>query len=530
MMVVFVSSTVAATVLFAVALAVVRWPLRRRSAALRHAVCLSALVGALALPLCVGTLRGSFGLTFSAPRPQGLTSPSHLPVPAPVGRLSAALARLGEEVFTEERRTPVPLAAGYIWLVGVLACLARLGQSHVVLRGILKSAGPVALRGRAGAVPGHIPVRCSTRFGTPAAIGWWNPIILLPTGMLNWPAGQLEDVLAHEVAHISRHDWVAKLLAQVACSLYWFHPLAWSVARRTDLEQEQACDDLVLGRGTDPAAYAETLLRVARMAVTRRELRFATVTAVSESQLRFRVRSILRGAPGAPIRWRTTALLFASTLAVVAAGAATLPAFSARNDAAPAQRDPFFDPADPYQDPQSERLVSAGRMVSAPARMRHDDKSAYEQLLFLSHIPPRSQVDLVAERARWCLSQARQGELVQPLVESLDDDDWRIRGYAAFCLGAVRARSAVPALTANARHPIWRVRAMAAFALAEIADPAVQDAMKTLLADPAWQVRVEATEYFGNLEDGRLASLVRPMVQDPHPAVRYAAEKALRKL
>jgi beta-lactamase regulating signal transducer with metallopeptidase domain len=51
-------------------------------------------------------------------------------------------------------------------------------------------------------------------------------------------------------------------LAQLARAVYWFNPLAWVAERQLHLEQEQACDDLVLGHGFDGPGYAQHLLEV----------------------------------------------------------------------------------------------------------------------------------------------------------------------------------------------------------------------------------------------------------------------------
>src|SRR5262249_11863974 len=70
--------------------------------------------------------------------------------------------------------------------------------------------------------------------------------LLIPVTALHWSDEQLRSVLLHELAHIKRGDTMAQPLAQVACALHWFNPLAWWAARRLGVECERACDDLVL--------------------------------------------------------------------------------------------------------------------------------------------------------------------------------------------------------------------------------------------------------------------------------------------
>jgi HEAT repeat protein len=140
---------------------------------------------------------------------------------------------------------------------------------------------------------------------------------------------------------------------------------------------------------------------------------------------------------------------------------------------------------------------------------------------------PLWEGDLVRERARWALGQARDGSLITPLIERLIDDDWRVRAYAAWSLGLARDTRATEPLIAQLEHRVWRVRAMAATALGHIADPSARTAMLGRLSDAAWQVRVGAVEYLGALGDPSLDELIRERLVDRHIAVRSAAAKAL---
>ena len=63
-------------------------------------------------------------------------------------------------------------------------------------------------------------------------------------------------MLAHELAHIKRGDWLIQMVAEMARAGYWFNPLVWIACRRLRLESEQATDDVVLHAGIDGSAYA----------------------------------------------------------------------------------------------------------------------------------------------------------------------------------------------------------------------------------------------------------------------------------
>jgi hypothetical protein len=98
----------------------------------------------------------------------------------------------------------------------------------------------------------------------PATAGLLRPVILLPEEARNWPSERLQMVLAHELGHIDRLDWMWQWVAQVACVIHVLNPLAWLAAKRLRVESELACDDLVLAKGFDPQAYAKELIDIAR--------------------------------------------------------------------------------------------------------------------------------------------------------------------------------------------------------------------------------------------------------------------------
>ena len=102
----------------------------------------------------------------------------------------------------------------------------------------------------------------SSRRAIPMTWGLLRPKVLLPDAALTWPESKVRMVLTHELGHILRRDGLVQMLGYLARGLYWFHPLAWLAIRKLHLEQEQACDDLVLASGACAPDYAEHLLAV----------------------------------------------------------------------------------------------------------------------------------------------------------------------------------------------------------------------------------------------------------------------------
>jgi TonB family protein len=90
-----------------------------------------------------------------------------------------------------------------------------------------------------------------------------RPAILVPRPAQDWPESQRHAVLTHELAHVKRGDLWTNMAAALATFIFWFHPLAWMLARRLREEQECACDDIVLNRGFKPTVYAEALVGAA---------------------------------------------------------------------------------------------------------------------------------------------------------------------------------------------------------------------------------------------------------------------------
>ena len=90
------------------------------------------------------------------------------------------------------------------------------------------------------------PVRLlvSAMVPTPTVVGWLRPVVLMPIGALaGLPPEHVEALLAHELAHIRRHDYLVNILQSVAESLLFYHPAVWWISGRIRDEREVCCDD-----------------------------------------------------------------------------------------------------------------------------------------------------------------------------------------------------------------------------------------------------------------------------------------------
>jgi len=100
----------------------------------------------------------------------------------------------------------------------------------------------------------------------PTAIGWLHPVILLPASTLTGlTPSQIESILAHELAHIRRHDYLVNFLQSLVETLLFYHPAVWWVSRRMREERELCCDDLAVRIAGDALIYADALCRLEQM-------------------------------------------------------------------------------------------------------------------------------------------------------------------------------------------------------------------------------------------------------------------------
>jgi GWxTD domain-containing protein len=94
----------------------------------------------------------------------------------------------------------------------------------------------------------------------PITVGIIHPVVILPSDWRDWPASKFRAVVAHEQAHVARHDPLRQLAASIYRSVAWFHPLAWWLRNELADLAEEASDDAAIAAGEDRVKYAEALL------------------------------------------------------------------------------------------------------------------------------------------------------------------------------------------------------------------------------------------------------------------------------
>lgn len=290
-------------VLTAIALAV----LRKGAADVRYVVATIGLSLMITLPTVTAV---QFWRSATPASWGGLIDEARAPVmtsTAPPGMASRDRT-IGETVPSGSRRPdsirvetwlPVLVLA---WLTGVVVLSLRLMSGWLWVQRLKSHGTSPAADGwhrlvhrlsRRLHIGRHVRLLESTIVDVPTVIGWIKPVILMPASAL---AGlnphQLEAILAHELAHIRRHDYLVNLLQTVVETLLFYHPAVWWLSHRIRAERENCCDDLAVSLCGDPYTYVQALADLEELRAPGRPF----AMAASGGSLADRVRRLL-GAP-----------------------------------------------------------------------------------------------------------------------------------------------------------------------------------------------------------------------------------------
>jgi bla regulator protein BlaR1 len=162
------------------------------------------------------------------------------------------------------------------WFLGVLMFLFRLVNSLSEIRSLKKSSSLVAdfqlekiiyrMAGKMGIKP-NVQLRTTESGISPLTFGTFKPIILLPAGLiLQLSPAQLEAIIAHELAHVKRNDYLVNLLLSGLEVIFFFHPCYWWMNNTLKELRENAADDLVMKAGIEPKNLATSLAEVLNFA------------------------------------------------------------------------------------------------------------------------------------------------------------------------------------------------------------------------------------------------------------------------
>ena len=184
------------------------------------------------------------------------------------------------------------------WLIGVLAMSVRLAGGWLLTTQMTHRAAVAvspAIEAAARAIATRLHLRRTVAIlesqlvAVPTLIGWLKPVVLLPTAALaGLSPDQLRAILAHELAHVRRHDYLVNLLQSMVETLLFYHPATWWVSAQIRAEREHCCDDLAVEVCGDRLVYASALAELTTLAGHR-----GLALAATDGSLLNRVRRIL---------------------------------------------------------------------------------------------------------------------------------------------------------------------------------------------------------------------------------------------
>jgi len=240
------------------ATAIVLRLMRRQSAEARHAAALAAMAMIAAFPL----------VTFALVLNDVLAT---IEIARAGADVTAATADSSDGAWWTMVDASTPTLA-IVWIIGAallhLRLIVRWGRVERLRRcGVSPAAAPLVrlvdeLHEQLN-VRRAVRVLESSLVRTPAVVGWLSPVVLVPLGVqMTLTPAQLRAIIAHELAHIRRHDYLINIAIALVESTLFFHPAVWWLSGRIRAEREFCCDDVAVSACGDALTYARALERL----------------------------------------------------------------------------------------------------------------------------------------------------------------------------------------------------------------------------------------------------------------------------
>jgi beta-lactamase regulating signal transducer with metallopeptidase domain len=238
--------------------------------------------------------------------------------------------------------TPPPTAArwatpgaflGGLWLLGAALIGARLALGLRTLTRWTRKAAPVTCPAWLAPIEDLPPADrpnlvCSDKVAGPLSWGVAPGAILVDPATLA-ERHTAQAIMAHELAHLRRHDWIFLVISRVVLAIFWFNPLVWRLHAVLRQRSEEAADAAALGT-VDRALYARTLVRLAAHPAPLLAPVASLPMAADARTLKSRIASIMTDAPA-----RRRPLTVALCIGAIALVAAPLAAFAVTRQIAP---------------------------------------------------------------------------------------------------------------------------------------------------------------------------------------------------
>ncbi len=304
--------------LLALALRAVLIITRTSSPQTRYALCCAALA---LMALCpVVTFAYLAHTTGNAPQASLIAAGTHSGPLAPPQEWQATSASLFERIAAIADQTMPWILA--FWIAGVLLLFSRAIVASLAVRKLKTSAivaAPESLLalamhvGKRLGITQAFQVLASHAVSAPTVVGWLKPVILFPLASLTGLSPeQFEAMLAHELAHIRRHDYLVNALQVAMETLLFYHPAVWWISQQIRREREHCCDDIAVAVTGSPLVYAKALYLLEEQ----RSMAPQLTLGGNGGQLKMRIQRLLTGKQsvtgsyGGPLWLLTVTLLF----------------------------------------------------------------------------------------------------------------------------------------------------------------------------------------------------------------------------
>lgn len=175
-----------------------------------------------------------------------------------------------------------------LWIVGFWAMCAALLTVRMALgllwirrterteRGDAQLQATVTRMAERFGVSRAVRLRVVDKLASPLTAGWWRPVVLVPAALVTgMPPDLLEALLAHEMAHVKRFDYLVNLGQNVVEILLFYHPAVWWISGRIRIEREQIADDLAARNTGEPRTLAKALSELERLQFSQQRIALA---------------------------------------------------------------------------------------------------------------------------------------------------------------------------------------------------------------------------------------------------------------
>ena len=221
----------------------------------------------------------------------------------------------------------IPALFILLWLTVSLLMSMRIARSYLAIHRLRRSfvraskgdSNRVADLAEAMGIGRRVNLFFSDEVPMPMTIGTLWPLIVLPKELAeSLSHAEFDSIMAHELAHIKRFDYLTNLLQRLVQAGLFFHPAVWLIGRYLSIERELACDDWAV-KTCEPRRYASCLTKLVELLRESKPLAAATGILFGKHVITWRVEMILNRNRNANTSVSKPALAYAVGLAAAVA-------------------------------------------------------------------------------------------------------------------------------------------------------------------------------------------------------------------